>query len=278
MENLISKKLKNKYTSSVLMISFLVSIMSLFSALLGFFYKNLYENVILTGVFKTTFVPGTISQDIIAIASSFIMFILILLYLKTEDNRLLISIIGLLSFYFYGYGIFVISAIFTSIYLVYMAIFSLSILGMIIGICGFTDEYIKSLFLPKWIRICGIAFLSMIVLIFMSIWIIDLIPYTKNHTVPEFYAVYILDLCFILPLFIVIIYMLIKNIKRAYVFLGIALLKTGTLILSVVIGCFVAPLYGVQEDISMIFIYSSIVIIGFVLYAFYFKKIKHQIE
>lgn len=219
---------------------------------------------------------GTISQDIVTIASSVIMLTLIGLYIKYKDNRIMISIISLLSFYFYGYGTYVISALYTSTYLLYMLIFALSILGLIIGISGFPDDYIKSLSLPRWTRICGIAFLSIIVLIFMSKWITELIPYTQSHTVPDFYAIFILDLCIVLPLFIAIIYMLIRNSKLASILLGIALLKTATLIISVAVGSFIAPTYGVQEEVSMLFIYSLIAIISLALFIFYCLKIQSK--
>jgi len=243
---------------------------------MGFLDKNLYESVILTGVFKIAFMPGTVSQDIISIVSSVLMIILIALYTKQKDIRVLISIIGLLSFYFYGYGTYVISALYTSMYLVYMLIFTLSLLGMVIGISGFTSDCIKGLFLPKWIRVCGIVFLSVIVFIFTSKWITDVIPYTQNHTAPDFYAIFILDLCIVLPLFMVIIYMLIKNIKLAYILLGIALLKTATLILSVAIGSLIAPKYGIQEEASMIFIYCFVAMISLTLFGFYCLKIEQE--
>lgn len=267
--------MNHKNPTGVLVIALLVSIISACCALLGFLDKSLYGSVISTGVFKISYMAGTISQDIVTIGSSVIMLALIVLYIRSKDNRIMISIIGLLSFYFYGYGTYVISALYTSMYLLYMLVFTLSILGLIIGIGGFTDGYIKTLYLPKWIRICGITFLSIIVCIFMSKWIIELIPYTQSHTVPDFYAIFILDLCIVLPLFVVIIYMLIRNSKLAYILLGIALLKTATLILSVAIGSFIAPIiYGTQEQTSMLFIYSLIAIISLALFVSYYLKIQ----
>lgn len=266
--------LSNKNSTSVLIISLLVSILSGYCVISGFLDENLYGSVISTGIFKIPFMAGTISQDIVSIVSSVIMLILIVLYMKHKDFKIMISIIGLLSFYFYGYGTYVISALYTSVYLIYMLIFALSMLGLILGISGFTENGLYTLCLPNWIKFCGISFLSVIVLIFMSKWITDLIPYTQSHTVPDFYAIYILDLCIILPLFIVIIYMLVRNMELASILLGIALLKTTTLILSVAIGSFIAPKYGTQDEVSMIAIYCLIAVISFVLFVFYCLKIK----
>lgn len=270
--------MNHKNSTSVLVIALLVSIISAYCALLGFLDKDLYGSIISTRVFKISYMAGTISQDIVTIASSVIMLTLIGLYIKYKDNRIMISIIGLLSFYFYGYGTYVISALYTSTYLLYMLVFTLTILGLIIGISGFPAGYIKKICLPKWIRICSIIFLSIIVVIFMSKWIIELIPYTQSHTVPDFYAIFILDLCIVLPLFTVIIYMLIrnKNSKFAYILLGIALLKTTTLILSVAIGSFIAPPDGTQDETSMLIIYSLIAIISLALFVSYCFKMRLQ--
>ncbi|MCL2168338.1 MAG: hypothetical protein FWH59_04350 [Lentimicrobiaceae bacterium] len=268
----------NKNSTNVLIISLIVSILSFYCALLGFLDENLYGSVIATGVFKISFLPGTISQDIITIVSSVIMLILIALYKKKKKFRVMIAIIGLLSFYFYAYGTYVISTLYNSVYLVYMFIFTLSIFGMIMGISGFTSDCIKSLFLPKWIRIFSIVFLSLIVFIFTGKWIADIIPYTQNHTVPDFYTIYILDLCIIMPLFMVIIYMLVRNMKFAYILLGVALLKTATLIMSVAIGSFIAPKYGLREEASMTFIYCSVALISVVLFGFYSLKIEQHIK
>jgi hypothetical protein len=259
-----------------LIISLLVSILSIYCALLGFLDKNLYGNIIETGVFKYSFLPGTISQDFVAIVSSILMIFLVILYARKEDGRWIISIIGLLSYYFYGYGTYVISGLYTSVYLIYMLIFTLSVLGMIIGISGFEGFYIKILFLYKWVRICSIVFLSIIVTIFMSKWIVDVHSYTRRNIIPDFYAIYILDLCFILPLFIVIIYILIKNIQFSYIVLGIALMKTTTLILSVTIGSFISIKLelATQDDITMMPIYFAVTAISLFLYIFYCNNIK----
>lgn len=266
--------MSHKNSTGVLVIALVVSIISAYCALLGFLDEDLYGSAIFTGVFKISYMAGTVSQDVVTIASSVIMLTLIVLYIKYRDNRIMISIIGLLSFYFYGYGTYVISALYTSTYLLYMLVFTLSIVGLIIGVSGFPNDYTKTLYLPKWIRVCGITFLSIIVCIFMSKWIIELIPYTQRHTVPDFYAIFILDLCIVLPLFVVVIYMLIRNSKLAYILLGIALLKTATLIVSVAIGSFIAPKYGAQEEVSMLFIYSLIAIVSLALFVSYYLKIQ----
>lgn len=144
MGNLILKNEK-----AVLIISLIISILSAYCAIRGFMDKNLYSGIISTGVFKMVYMSGTVSQDIITIVSSAIIIILAVLYSKWKDIRVFISIIGLLGFYFYAYGTYVISALYTSVYIVYMIIFSLSIFGMLLGVSSLAGEDVKRLYLPK---------------------------------------------------------------------------------------------------------------------------------
>jgi len=210
MEKLI---LMNKNGKIVLIISILISILSAYSAVRGFIDSDLYGNIISTGIFKPVYMAGTISQDIITMISSVVMILLVILYIKQKNYKIFITILGLMGFYFYAYGTYVISVLYTQIYFIYMIIFTLSIIGLVFGISGFMREDINKTFLPRKLQIFSIIFLSIIVCIFMPMWINAMIPYIQSHNVPDFYAIYILDICFIMPFFIILIYLIIKKIN-----------------------------------------------------------------
>jgi len=265
----------NKNEKVVMIIALVVAVLSAFSAILGFVDEGLYGAVIETGVFVPDFMPGTVSQDIVAIASAVLMFVLVIFYLKRKDMRVFIAIIGVLTFYAYGYGLYVISALYTQIYFVYMIIFTLALFGIVLGKSGYANKDIENLYLPKWVRIYGAAFLLLIVFIFVVNWVGMMMPYIQSNTRPDFYAVFILDLCIIMPLFAVISYMLIKNNKLAYILLGMVLPKNIALILSVLIGEITAPMYGLENDgLFMVISYSAVVIVSSLLLVFYCLKIK----
>ena len=143
----------NKNTKTVLVISLITSVLAAYCAIRGFLDENLYGGIISTGVFKPAYMAGTISQDYITIASAVIMIILVALYSSRKDIRIFISILGLLSFYLYAYGTYVISALYTAVYPIYMVIFTLSIFALILGVSGFSKENINTLVLPKWIKV-----------------------------------------------------------------------------------------------------------------------------
>jgi len=267
--------IRNRNEKIVSVMSIIIAVLSAYSAILGFVDDGLYGGIIATGAFRPAFMGGTVAQDIITIASSIIVIVLSAIYVKKKDGRILISTIGLLSYYFYAYGTYVLLAFYTSVYFVYMIIFSLSIFGMILGVSGFAKKDINGLALPKWIRISGAFLLSVIICVFAPMWAIAMIPYIQSNTVPDYYAIYILDLCIVLPFYVITVYMLVKNHKLSYVFLGIALLKLVTLLISVALGeLYVPVVHGADADIVMTAIYSVIVVISLFLFVFYCLKLK----
>jgi len=265
--------LLNKNGKIVLVISIIISILSAYSAIRGFVDENLYGDIIATGVFKPVYMAGTISQDMITIVSSVIMIFLVMFYVKRKSTKMFITILGLLSFYFYAYGTYVISALYTQIYFIYMIIFTLSLFGLIIGINGFNKEDINKTFLPKKMQILSIIFLSVIVVLFVPMWVSAMIPYIQSNNVPDFYAIFILDLCFVMPFFVVLIYMIFKNHKLSNILLGIALTKNITLIISVIIGELTFPTHGGIIDIGVVLIYSFIILISSLIFIFYCLKL-----
>lgn len=155
-------KAEEMTTKVVLILSCVTAVLAAYSAMLGFCDQSLYQDVIGTGVLKISFMAGTRSQDIITILLSVSMWIIVCLYMKMKDFRLIIAVTGLFAYFFYAYGTYVISGIYTSIYLVYMAILTLSAVGVILGLAGFQKEEVRRLHLPKPIRFLSCIFLSLI--------------------------------------------------------------------------------------------------------------------
>lgn len=109
-------------------------------------------------------------------------------------------------------------------------------------------------------------------------WTAEVILHTQSHTVPDFYAIFILDLCIVMPFFISLIYMLFRNCKSSYFLLGIALVKIITLILSVAIGEISYPANGGEADMAMIVVYSVIAIFSSLLFVFYCLKLRVALD
>lgn len=97
-----------------------VALLSLIAAMMGVANPGLYSQVV-----STEMMPGVLSQDLMTIAASIVVFFLTV-RIKEEDSNKQMVILGIIIYLFYGYGIFVIERIYNVLYFVYMAISGLS--------------------------------------------------------------------------------------------------------------------------------------------------------
>lgn len=253
-----------------------IAVFSLLSALLGIFDKSIYDSVVSTGIFAKVMFPGTLSQDIISVVASVILGVFSILFLLKPGYKIFITILGLVGYFLYGYGLFVITGLYTSIYMLYMAIFSLSLFSLIIGLSSFDNSEIKKYNLPKSLRKTIAIFLLFIAIMFCALWTSSLIPFTISHTYPDFHGVFVLDLAIVMPAFAIIAIMLLKNNYFGNILAGIAIIKTITLVLSVLIGETIAPIFELKINYVMIVIYSIILVFCIILELMYLKKYKQS--
>ena len=98
----------------------LTALLSLAAALVGVFSSDIYIKVVSPDI-----MPGVFGQDIMTIAASIIILILTV-RIRPESWKKQVVIFGIIGYLFYAYGIYVIERVYTSMYLVYLAIFGLS--------------------------------------------------------------------------------------------------------------------------------------------------------
>lgn len=197
---------------------------------------SVVNNKIYSNVISSEILPGTISQDIITLV---VGILLIYIGLNVDDNSYKKQIFGLsfIAYLFYGYGIYVIEQIYTPLYLTYMLIFALSFWSLFFYIKDISDEKIRKLFLPKFLKRVLLFFSIFIPILFYFIWTSDLIELIRQGTKLEFtFSVYILNMIFIMPAFLIIAYLLSKKRPAAYIFAPVMFFKSFTLLFSVGLG------------------------------------------
>jgi len=118
----------------------IVSLLALFAGLSGLLNKNLYTEVFLAGTISKFLVSGSIAQDIISVPLGLLLAVLSLLFLKQPGYKTFIAILGLAGYFFYGYGLYTMQGQYTSIYLVYLAVFGLSLYSIIWGLISFEPD------------------------------------------------------------------------------------------------------------------------------------------
>lgn len=186
---------------------FITSLLSLVASLVGVLYSDIYDQVV-----SSEIMAGVLSQDILTIILSFVGIVLIV-SMKKSDLKKNIVLLGILGYFFYGYGIYVIEQLYTPLYFVYMAIFGLALYSIVSNLINLKGT-IPNLKPSKTIRILSIIFLVITPLIFYPLWISQIIPLIQTGQKLEFtFSIYILDLCFIMPLFVVTAIKTIKSIN-----------------------------------------------------------------
>jgi len=88
-----------------------VALLSLIAALLGVANPGLYRQVV-----STELMPGVLSQDLITIVASIVVLFLTV-RIKEEDSIKQIVILGIVIYFFYGYGIYVGSIMYFTLFI-----------------------------------------------------------------------------------------------------------------------------------------------------------------
>lgn len=154
--------------------------------------------MLLSGTITKFLVFGSIVQDIISIPASVLLIILSILFIMKHDIRMLIIMLGLTAYFFYAYGLYTIQGQYTSIYLIYLAIWGLSIYSLIFGIIGLVSN-INCVNLTKPIRYSIGIFITIILLVLIPAWIGRMTPDIISRVSGEVYGVFILDPALVFP-------------------------------------------------------------------------------
>lgn len=255
----------------------ILSFLALYASLAGVLDKNLYTNVFFSGSLPKTLISGSLAQDTISIPLSLLLAVLSLLFLKHPGYKTFIAILGLATYFFYGYGLYVMQGQYTSIYLVYLLIFGLSLYSIIWGLTSFKPDAVKQTRLSGGLRISIGIFLIIILLILVPVWLLRISPDIAKHIPGDTYAVFVLDLCVVFPAFGIIAAQLLRNKPFGNILAGVALFKTLTICLSVAFGEWFVPLReGFQVDYGMMTIFSALTLFSFMLGVLYLLNLKKE--
>lgn len=235
-------------------------IMAFSVALAGVLKPEIYEKVV-----SSDWLPGTISQDIITVIAS-IGLLLIAFSVKDGEIKKQIIAIGLLSYLFYGYGIFVIERLYTPLYIVYMAVFAVSFWSIVYGLASIRKSVMDWVTIPATIKKVSVGFLIFIPLLFYILWTGQLLPLMQAGKKIEFaYSIYILDMAFILPALLICAVLIIKRSGLGLILAPILFFKAFTLLFSVGLGGLLKPLYKQATDPGEIAFYFGLSAIFMVL-------------
>lgn len=259
--------MKNLKTNKIMW--FLIAVMSLIASLIGVFNQDIYTKMVTNEV-----MPGVLSQDLFTILLSVIALFFII-SVKENEVKKQIVILGIVSYLFYGYGVYVIERMYTVLYLLYIAIFGLSFYSFIFSIVSISQRILKKLQQCKLMKNITIGFLLFVPVLFCPLWISKILEVIETgQKIEFFYSIYILDLCFVMPLFIVVAIMAIKNKGLGLLLAPALLIKGFTVLFPVGLGQVLTSFFEQSMNISEASFYIILSMVFLLLTVFYLKYLK----
>jgi hypothetical protein len=245
--------------------------LSLVAASWSIIDPQLYAAPLAAGSINNFLLNGSVAQDMLTVPLSSVLLVVSITYLKTGKLRPFIVMLGLATYLFSSYGFYVMQGVYTDAYLLYMAIFGLSVYSLILGLCSIRRQFIPFQPLSASLRIAVAVFLAAILLVVGPVWIILLLPAVAAHLPGNTYSVFVFDLTIIFPALAAIIYLLFRSKPLGSVLAGVALVKAFTLCLSLSFGEFYGPsTHDLAINAANLGIFATLTALSAVLLLTYF--------
>jgi hypothetical protein len=178
---------------------------------------GLIDNSIYSGLFPLKFIAAQFSQDWLTIVVCIFLGYLIL-SIKSDSIKRPVIIIGIMGSLAYLYGIFSIERVYNALYLVYMAILGTSFFSVVFAISSFNHTILKALEVKKGVKYTTAIFSLLIAVLFSLLWISALLPLMATKTqIQNLYSIYLLDLVFVMPSFVITAVMTFQKNPLGYV-------------------------------------------------------------
>jgi hypothetical protein len=220
----------------------LTGVLTLVAAVSGVVFPSLYA-----GLVQASYLPGAFSQDAISVAAAVALLWLAVAARRSRPKLELVAL-GLLGYLAYAYGIYVIERVYNGLYLLYMAVFALSFWGVVYEALALARS-IPDVRLPRGVRLVSASGALLQPLVFYPLWIATLLPLmAARQKIETTYSVFILDLCFIMPAFLILAIDAFRHGRIGIRLLPAAYVLGFTLILSLAAAEPAKALFGSRFD------------------------------
>jgi hypothetical protein len=186
--------------------------------------------------------PGALSQDVITVIAG--LTLCGLAGTRIGPKAELVGL-GLLGYLFYGYGIYVIERVYNLLYLNYLALFGIAAWLLVLGAVDVVHSTADRASLPRQFSKISAGGALLQPLIFYPLWISMLIPImVTREQIDSLYSIFILDLVFIMPAFLLVAVGQFRGRSWAVVLAPVMFLLGAVLIFSLALGELVKPAFG----------------------------------
>lgn len=253
--------------------SIVLALLAITATISGLFMKNLYKHD------TNSIVSQMMGQDIVTLLVAVPLLIISLYLIHGNSMRGRLIWMGTLFYFTYTYASMSFLASYNQLFLVYVAIFSISMYTLIGEIVTTKFTGLKSKFKPGKLTKITAAFLIFIALMLSLMWLKLIIDSLITGTAPaalEGYTTLViqaLDLGVLVPFAMISAVLLLKNNEWGYILTSIFLIKAsliGTAILSMIVFM---VLNGVYVDLGQIIIFTTMTILGIVVAVGFYRQI-----
>lgn len=204
---------------------------------------GLIDSGVYLGLIAPATRPGALSQDVIAVVVGFAL--CGLAAPRRVGPKAELVGLGLLGYLFYGYGIYAIERVYNAWYLAYLAIFGLAAWLLLLGAVELVRRTADRVSLARPVRMISAIGALLQPLIFYPLWIGMLIPLMRNREqIDSLYSIFILDLVFIMPAFLLVALGQFRGHGWAVVLAPVIFVLGAVLIFSLALGELAKPAFG----------------------------------
>ncbi|MCG9480026.1 MAG: hypothetical protein K9H14_07460 [Actinomycetia bacterium] len=246
----------------------LLSALALIASATGVFYFDVYR-----GLVSESMAPGIFAQDLMTLLASAVMLILAI-FSRPKQYKIQIIILGVAGYLFYAYGIYVIERIYNVMYLGYMAIFALAFFTLVYGVASIDSRIKAQARIPGSSRVLSIIFLLLQPVVFYPLWASQLLSLMIAREKIEFlYSVYILDFCFIMPVFIIIAVSTIRKEGLGFLMAPSMFVLGFTLLFPLGVAELMKPFYNQPIDAGSLVLFLVFSLIFLAIAILYLKNL-----
>lgn len=247
----------------------LIAISALIASTAGIIFPDIYKNIV-----EDSAMPFLIAQDVVTFFAAAASLALVF-FGKRENIKLDILQIGIIGYLFYAYGPHVMGTLYNYFYFLYLSVFGLSIFYFIDAFIAIEYERLE-FSIPKPLRLIIAAYCAAMPVLWVPQWIVGILQAIQANARPTdfgIYWIYILDLCFVLPVCTLASVFLLQKKTLGYLLGGILSIKGFVLMLSVALGNYFQPLFDQEMVVGGaggVVLFSTVSFVFLVLSTFYF--------
>jgi hypothetical protein len=182
-----------------------------------------------------------------------------------------------LGYLFYGYGIYVIERVYNVLYLNYLAIFGIAAWLLVLGAVDVVHRIADRASLTRQFSKISAGGALLQPLIFYPLWISMLIPLMVNREqIDSLYSIFILDLVFIMPAFLLVAVGLFRGRSWAVLLAPVMFVLGAVLIFSLALGELMKPAFCSPITMAGLLPPTLLTVLFVVLAVLHLKKLSFR--